>query len=118
MRIALLALSSLVILACSNDSTDNVPPPSSDVEIVSGASGQGALAFDPNPFTISLSAQSTVKWVNLDNVNHKITADDLSYSSGNIAMNSTYSHMYIATGTYPYHCAIHPTMVGTIEVTP
>lgn len=118
MRIALLALSSLAILACSNDSTGNVPPPSSDVEIVSGASAKGPLAFDPDPFTISLSAQSTVKWANLDNVNHTIAADDGSFSSGNIVPNSTFSHMYIATGTYPYHCAIHPTMVGTITVNP
>jgi len=118
MRTVLLALASIVALACSNDSTSPAPPPSSDVDIVSGASTKGATAFDPSPFTISLAAQASVKWANLDNTNHQITADDGSFSSGNIVPNGTYSHLFVSPGTVAYHCAIHPTMVGTIEITP
>ena len=28
----------------------------------------------------------------------------------------TYSFTFTAAGTYPYHCSIHPNMVGTIVI--
>lgn len=118
MRTTLFILASIAALACSEDSTGAPPPPNSDVDIVSGASTKGSTAFDPNPFTISLATQASVTWANLDNTNHQITADDGSFSSGSIVKNSTYSHLFVSPGTVTYHCAIHPTMVGTIEVTP
>jgi plastocyanin len=32
--------------------------------------------------------------------------------------NGTYSISLTAPGTYTYHCAIHPNMVGEIDITP
>jgi len=117
MRVALLAFTSLAVLACSS-STSNNPPPSSDVAIVSGAAGKGASAYDPSPFTISLATQTTVKWGNGDGTTHTVTADGGAFTSGNIGSGSSYTHTFAAAGTYAYHCSIHPTMTGTIIVNP
>ena len=47
-----------------------------------------------------------------------ITADDGSFSSGNLAPGATFQTTLSAQGSYPYHCAIHPTMRGTVSVGP
>ena len=116
----------LAVVACSS-STDygaggSNPPPSADVRIVSGASVKGASAFDPNPFTVSLGGAATVdvEWGNADGITHTVTADGASplFSSGNVAPGMTFRFSFSAAGSYGYHCSIHPTMVGTIEVTP
>ena len=119
MRTALFALSSLAVLACSS-STDSNPPPNSDVAIVTGASTKGAGAFDPNPFVISLATQTSVRWGNADSFTHNLVADGASpeFASGNIAPNTAYSHIFTTAGSYPYHCTLHPSMVGTITVNP
>jgi len=117
MRTALLALTSLAILACSSDSTGSNPPPGSDVSIVSSS---GAGAFSPNPFTISLATQTSVKWGNATGVSHNLLAGGAvpEFSSGNISSGGTFSHTFTTAGSYPYTCTIHPSMVGTITVNP
>lgn len=117
MRTAFLALAFLAIAACSDDQT-NPAPLDQDVAIVDGASTMGASAYDPNPFTISLVVQSTVKWRNLDGIAHTVTADDATWGSANMNPTFTYSHIFTSPGTYNYHCTIHPGMVGSIVVTP
>jgi plastocyanin len=117
MRTALIALSSLAMLACSS-STDNNPPPTSDVAIVSGAATKGASAYNPSPFTISLAAQTTVKWGNGDGTTHTVTADGGAFTSGNIGSGGSFTHTFTTAGTYNYHCSIHRTMTGIIIVNP
>ena len=117
MRTQSLALAAFALAACS-DSTSNNPPSDSDVLIVDNAETMGANAYDPNPFTISLATQTTVKWGNGDGETHTVTADGATFSSGNIGGGGSFSHTFAAAGTFNYHCTIHPTMVGTIIVTP
>jgi len=116
MRIALLALSSLAILACSSNSTDPATPPAGDIMIVAGAASKGATAYDPNPKTVSLATHATVIWGNADGVTHTVTDDGGAFDSGNITGGEGYSHTFVATGTYTYHCKVHPSMVGTLVV--
>jgi hypothetical protein len=40
----------------------------------------------------------------------------LELNSGNIGPNATYSHRFTAAGSYPYHCAYHVPMTGTVQV--
>ena len=106
-----------VLLACGDDS--NSPnTPDADVLIVSGAEGKGDNAYDPNPFTVSIAAGGVVKWGNDDGITHTVTADDVSFISGSIGSGNTFSHTFTTEGTVTYHCSIHPTMVGTIQVDP
>jgi plastocyanin len=74
------------------------------------------MAFSPATYTVK--AGITVTWTNNDNMIHTVTANDSSFSSGNIPAGGNYSRTFTAAGTYPYHCTIHPGMKGTIVVTP
>jgi plastocyanin len=47
-----------------------------------------------------------------------ITADDGSFTSDNLAPGSTFEANFSTTGDFHYHCNIHPTMTGTVTVTP
>jgi plastocyanin len=74
------------------------------------------VAFSPNPITIAPG--STVTWTNQDVVTHTVTADDGSWGSSMLGQGGTYSHVFTSPGTYPYHCAFHLYMMGTLVVTP
>jgi len=107
---------------CSNTMSPNLP--SHDVTIVLGAWSMGSNAFSPNPFTVSLAAGGQVVWANGDftsgssGTTHTVTSDNAVWDSGDIAPANTYSFTFTSVGTYNYHCVHHPSMVGTITVTP
>ena len=82
--------------------------------IPSGASTQTTAAFGTNPLTIS--AGTTISWVNSDNVAHTSTSDGNQWSSGNIAPGGRFNFTFASAGRFTYHCQIHPNMIGTIVV--
>jgi plastocyanin len=117
--------------APSGPSAPSSPPPTpADVSIVQGASQLTTTAFDPNPKALSLgaAAQVSVRWVNADGgggygggsgVTHQIQSDDGAFTtSAPIGAGATYTVALTKAGTYHYHCAIHPNMVGTVTVGP
>jgi plastocyanin len=114
------------------DSNGNPNPPApqaNDVDIVVGASTRGNAAFDPNPKTVALggTANGVVRWVNLDmssdgystvGVTHRIVSNDgTSFDTGDIMGNDAASKTLVA-GNYAYHCTHHPSMTGTLVITP
>lgn len=72
--------------------------------------------FAFSPMTVTVNPGTTVQWTNLDGVAHTVTADNGSFTSGNINTNGTYSHTFTSAGTITYHCAIHPFMHGGVVV--
>ena len=58
-----------------------------------------------------------MRWVNRDGVTHTATFDD-GVDSGRMSGGSTFTRGFPAAGTYPSNCSIHPTMNGTVTVTP
>lgn len=131
LAIALFALTLTLGSACGSDSTTNPnpTPTSGDVDIVKGAEFLTTTAFDPNPKQLSLGGgtEVSVRWVNTDGggtyggtaVPHQPTSDNGAFTqSPPLGSGGTYTVKFTAAGTYNYHCAIHPTMVGTIVVTP
>ncbi|SYZ73521.1 exported hypothetical protein [Candidatus Zixiibacteriota bacterium] len=75
------------------------------------------FAFNPSSTTVKMG--TTVTWTNNDAVTHTVTSDDGKFtSSGNLGQGAKYSYTFNTAGSYPYHCSIHPSMTGTITVTP
>jgi plastocyanin len=72
----------------------------------------GAQSFSPNPAT--LPAGQTVVWHNIDSITHRVVLNDGTLDTGNIGPGASSQPMAINNGGGPYHCSIHPVMVGTI----
>ncbi len=73
-------------------------------------------SFAFNPDTIEVAFGTTVRWTNLDAVAHTSTSDSAVWDSGNLNQGQDYSFTFDSSGTFPYHCSIHPTMKGEITV--
>ncbi len=58
-----------------------------------------------------------VIWTNNDSVTHTVSADDNSWSSGDLESGESFIMSFTQAGTYAYHCEAHPYMKGTIIVT-
>jgi plastocyanin len=71
-------------------------------------------AYTPNP--ISVSVGGTVMWMNNDSIAHTSTSDNGTWDSGTMAPGASFSRTFPTAGTFTYHCAIHPNMVGTVTV--
>jgi plastocyanin len=119
------ALTALLLIGCggSNSSAPTSPTPGTgggatpaDVTItITGMNG--SQSFSPNPATVK--AGQTVAWTNADSITHTATANGGAFNTGNIAPGTTSGSVTMSTaGSFDYHCSIHPTMVGTLTVTP
>jgi amicyanin len=85
-----------------------VPAESHNVSIIN---------FSFNPSTLTINKGDTVVWTNNDSVPHQVKGDALNTLAGPVLSNGqTYSFTFNDTGTFSYHCAIHPFMTGTIIV--
>jgi plastocyanin len=120
-RIILSSVILFVILSISSNCTktmDNMYNTGGDK---GGSGGPGTnevwiegMAF--NPSTITISAGTTIKWTNKDNVAHTVTSDNGLFESGNINNSGTFSQTFTTVGTFPYHCTPHPSMTATVIV--
>jgi plastocyanin len=75
----------------------------------------GSQSFSPNPGAVKVG--QTVAWHNADSITHVPTADNGSFTTGGIGPGSTSAPIAMTTaGTIAYHCSIHPSMVGSLQV--
>jgi len=72
------------------------------------------FTYEPDPVVVQ--AGGKVIWQNEDSAPHTATADDGSFDTGTIAEGKLGSATFKDPGTFTYHCEIHPTMHGTVEV--
>jgi plastocyanin len=72
------------------------------------------LAFSPATLTVSIG--TTVTWTNDDSMTHTVTSNSGVFDSGDLPQGKTFSFTFNTAGTFDYHCAIHPSMVGHIIV--
>ncbi len=125
--------SALAIAGCSSSTSPTTTPPTpmtNDVDIVFGASSLTNTAFNPDTKSVALGggASVAVRFVNNDSdpsnygstgTTHHIVSDDgTTFNAGTLAPGHTMTISFSATGTIPFHCAIHPNMVGSIVVSP
>ena len=67
-----------------------------------------------NPSSVQIPVGSTVRWINLDPIQHEPKGNV--FDSGPLNQNGVFEYTFNQTGTYNYVCAIHPSMQGTITV--
>ena len=72
--------------------------------------------FTFGPDTLTVPVNSTVTWVNKDDVPHTIASSDRVFKSKALDTDDKYSYTFAKVGTYAYYCSIHPKMVGKIVV--
>ena len=89
-----------------------MPTPPSGIVTINVIGVNGAQSFSPNPAT--LPAGQMVVWHNIDTITHRVVLNDGTLDTGNIDAGASSQPMAINMGGGPYHCSIHPSMVGTI----
>ena len=66
---------------------------------------------------IDAKVGDVITWTNNDTVPHRVALDDGSCAmSDNIPGGGSKSLVFSVAGTFPFHCAVHPTMKGTITI--
>ncbi len=72
------------------------------------------FAFEPSQLTVPVG--TIVTFVNNDSVTHTVTSDTGVFNSGNLPTGQSFKYTFTKAGTFLYHCAIHPSMKGTVVV--
>ena len=88
------------------------PPATGSVVTIDVVFENGAQSFSPNPAT--LAPGQMVVWHNIDRGTHRVVLNNGSLDTGDIGPGASSRPMPINSGG-PYHCSIHPSMVGTIN---
>ena len=76
--------------------------------------------FDPEE--VHIIPNSTVTWINNDNVTHTVTSGDPQqgpdgkFDSGLLKPGKEFSYTFSEIGTFNYYCQIHPAMKGVVIV--
>jgi len=99
-----------------NTTVSSTAAQSVKVDMKGAAGNTSSPGFNPPTFTVVIGINNTVVWTNDDSVPHTVTADDGSFSSGNLNPGDSYSFTFITPGTYAYHCNYHSWMKGTVIV--
>lgn len=72
------------------------------------------LSFGPS--SLEISKGTTVTWKNNDLVTHTVISDNGQFASPEIPSGGTYQFLFDETGTFTYHCSVHPQMNGSITI--
>ena len=87
--------------------------PSSDA----GAVSVEIAGFAYEPAEATAKVGEVITWTNTDAAPHTATLDEGDCATGNLPADGSGGLVFSVAGTYPYHCAIHPTMTGSVTVT-
>ena len=85
------------------------------------AAAEAAVTIDNfafSPQSLQVKVGTTVTWTNNQGATHTVTSDTGAWDSGNLSQGKSFSFTFTTAGTFAYHCAIHSSMTGTVEVTP
>jgi plastocyanin len=92
------------------------PSPTPAATVVVEILGEnGNMSFAPD--TASLQVGQQVRWHNADTTTHTATQNGGGFDTGLIPPGGTSAPITVnAPGSLRYHCAVHPSMVGTLNV--
>jgi plastocyanin len=119
--IVLLLIGAIMAVSGCTTTTTTTPNPAPAPAITPTPVPQNQQAYTVNiqnnafnPSSLQVPAGSTVKWINLDPIQHEPKGNI--FDSGPLNQNGVFEHTFNQAGTYNYACAIHPSMQGTITV--
>lgn len=72
--------------------------------------------FAPGELTVAVG--DTVAWTNDDPLPHTTAADSGAWSSPEMSRGERFIYVAVRAGRFPYHCAAHAVMRGTLVVHP
>jgi plastocyanin len=99
------------------------PAPSTGVEAAcapTGAAGTVAVSikdFEFTPAAISAKVGDVIAFTNTGPAQHTATLDQGDCGTERLSSGSVGGLTFSKAGTYPFHCAVHASMVGTITIT-
>jgi plastocyanin len=67
---------------------------------------------------MQVRAGTTMTWTNQDSAPHSVTFKNGMKDSGLLYQGQSFSYTFNSPGTYQYYCAVHPSTVATVTVTP
>ena len=102
-----LALAGMLMLQATRAHSDDSKVSPTEVRVDN-------FTFGPDTLTVPLN--STVTWVNKDDIPHTVASNDGVFKSKALDTDDRYSYTFTKAGTYSYFCSIHPKMVGKIVV--
>lgn len=88
-----------------------------DTKTGGGGSGRVTIAdfaFGPDP--VKVATGDSVMWTNKDAPTHTVTADKGEFDSKRLDTGKSFSYVFAKAGRFEYHCSIHESMHGTVEV--
>ena len=109
MTLASAAVVAVSLAACGGGTSIAMPSGSAPATAITIKN----FVFSPNPLAAKVG--DTITITNDDGTDHSVTADDRSFDTGRFASGSrtiTVSH----AGTVTFHCQVHPSMTGVIQV--
>jgi plastocyanin len=113
--LAVIAAATFVSACGSSSSSPSSPSPTAADVTIQIQGNLGSNSFAPNPTTMRVG--QTVAWHNADTIAHDSTQDNGRFQTGTLSAGATSSPIAMSTaGTFTYHCAIHPGMIGTLTV--
>jgi plastocyanin len=98
--------------AAAVDTTTVSAAPSAGLTVVRIAN----LSFGASD--VRVRAGTRVRWVNGDQLQHTVTAEDGAFDSGLIDPGRSFERVFDRPGSYSYHCTPHPFMHGRVIVEP
>jgi plastocyanin len=69
-----------------------------------------------HPDSVTVAPGTTVTWTNDDAFGHTTTSDAKQWDSGVLAPGKSFGRTFDKPGSFPYHCAVHTFMTGTVTV--
>lgn len=112
------------LLACAAMPSEARPTAAATVANTAAATAAATVAVSIKnmtftPASVTVKVGDTVTWTNDDDRDHTVRSGDgapAAFDSGNLSPGKSYSFTFRKAGTYPYGCALHSRMRGTVVV--